>query len=129
MLDSKRSPCCTVKVWFKKGRNIVTAADKAVNQLRRETLPEQDDGWLSVETADDLSRLRRGRVWIVDLLDGTKEFLAGIPEWCVSIGLVEDGKTVAGGVLSPSTGEMIVGSIQTGVVTRGLSHSFRIVPT
>jgi myo-inositol-1(or 4)-monophosphatase len=52
----------------------------------------------------------------VDPLDGTKEFLQGIPEWCVSIGLVEDGVAVAGGVANPSTGEVYLGSVETGLV-------------
>ena len=52
----------------------------------------------------------------MDPLDGTKEFLQGIPEWCVSIGLVEDGVAVAGGVANPSTGEVYFGSVETGLV-------------
>ena len=47
---------------------------------------------------------------MVDPLDGTREFVTGIPEWCVSIGLVVDGEPVAGGICNPATGETIVGA-------------------
>ncbi|MEA3501948.1 MAG: inositol monophosphatase family protein [Actinomycetota bacterium] len=70
-----------------------------------------DEGWLSEETTDDLGRLERSRVWIVDPIDGTREFIEGIPEWCVSIGLTVDGHPVTGGILNPATGERIVGDL------------------
>ena len=63
----------------------MTAADRAVEQLLREMLLEEGEGWLSEESADDLTRMNAQRLSIVDPLDGTKEFVAGIPEWCVSI--------------------------------------------
>lgn len=93
----------------------VTAADHAVDEALREALPTRGEAWLSEETADRLSRVSYHRVWVVDPLDGTREFVEGIPEWCISIGLVEGGIAVAGGVLNPATGERIVGSIETGV--------------
>jgi myo-inositol-1(or 4)-monophosphatase len=74
---------------------------------------------LSEETADDPQRLSCSRVWVVDPLDGTREFVAGIPEWCVSVGLVEDGRAVAGGILIPSRAQAIIGSRETGVLSNG----------
>jgi myo-inositol-1(or 4)-monophosphatase len=53
-----------------------------------------DDGWLSEETADSSARLGRRRVWVVDPLDGTKEFVQRIPEFCVCVALVEDGRPI-----------------------------------
>lgn len=103
----------------KDGDDPVTEADTTVDTLLRETLPAPGDGWLSEETVDDRSRLGRDRVWIVDPIDGTKEFVAGIPEWCVSIALVEDGRPVAGGVSAPSAGQRIVGAIGHGVTVNG----------
>src|SRR2546426_527124 len=97
----------------------VTAADRAVNQLLFQSLPRRDEGWLSEETADDLGRLHKRRVWVVDPLDGTREFIAGIPEWCVSIGLVDDGWAVAGGIYNVATGGMLLGSTATGVRING----------
>lgn len=55
------------------------------------------------------------RLWIVDPIDGTREFVAGVPEWCVSVALVRDREAVAGGILNPSTGEMFLGSLDTGL--------------
>ena len=86
---------------FKQGDDPVTEADTAVDTLLREFLPRNGDGWLSEETRDDHVRLERRRVWVVDPLDGTREFVSGIPEWCVSIGLVVDGEPVAGGICNP----------------------------
>ncbi len=99
--------------------NPLTEADLAVNRVLRDRLPRPGEGWLSEETADDRDRLARSRVWIVDPIDGTKEFVAGIPEWCVSVGLVEDGRAVAGGILNPATGETVLGSLETGVTLDG----------
>jgi myo-inositol-1(or 4)-monophosphatase len=108
-------------VWVgrKAGGDLLTAADQAVNETLRGLLPRADEGWLSEETADDLVRLERRRVWVVDPLDGTQEFVAGIPEWCVSIGLVEDGQPVAGGVLNPATSELFLGAAGLGVSLNG----------
>ena len=97
----------------------LTAADLALNDALRAELPERGEGWLSEETADDSGRLRLRRVWVVDPLDGTREFVDGIAEWCIAIGLVEDGVPVAGGVLNPATGERVVGAVETGVELSG----------
>lgn len=99
--------------------DLVTDADYAVNEVLHKVLPKDGEGWLSEETADDPARLDRRRVWVVDPLDGTQEFVEGIPEWCVSIGLVEDGRPVAGGICNPATGETFVGSVETGVTLNG----------
>ena len=99
----------------------VTAADHAADVVLREILPRDGEAWLSEESADDLSRLGSGRVWVVDPIDGTREFIEGIPEWCVSIGLVEDGRPVAGGIFNPQTDELVIGSPETGVTFNGTS--------
>jgi len=104
---------------MKSGDDPLTAADLAVDHVLREALPRDDEGWLSEETADDEARLQRSRVWVVDPVDGTREFVMGIPEWCVSIGLVVDGVPVAGGILAPPTGDRIVGSVDAGVRLNG----------
>ncbi len=97
----------------------VTAADLAIDRVLREILPEPGEGWLSEETVDSPDRLDRERVWVVDPLDGTREFVDGIPEWCISIGLVENGRPVAGGIYSPPTDLLVVGSVETGVTRNG----------
>ena len=59
------------------------------------------------------------RVWVVDPLDGTREFVQGIPEFCVSIAMVENGIPIAGGICNPATDELILGSRETGVTYNG----------
>jgi myo-inositol-1(or 4)-monophosphatase len=97
------------------GRGPVTEADRAVDRVLSRMLPRDGEGWLSEESADDARRLSARRVWAVDPLDGTKEFVEGLPEWCVSVGLVEDGRPVAGGIANPATGEVFLGAAGCGV--------------
>jgi myo-inositol-1(or 4)-monophosphatase len=101
------------------GRGPVTEADRAVNRVLRDALLRKGEGWLSEESVDDFDRLKRSRVWIVDPLDGTLEFIAGVPEWCVSIGWIEDGRSVAGGIYNPVTRELFLGSLETCVTYNG----------
>jgi myo-inositol-1(or 4)-monophosphatase len=101
------------------GRGPVTEADRQVDEALARILPRDGEGWLSEESKDDPSRLSHPRVWAVDPLDGTKEFVEGVPEWCVSIGLVQDGRAVAGGVANPATGEYVLGAVGHGVTYNG----------
>lgn len=103
----------------KAGGSPVTEADRRVNEVLLSLLPRDGEGWLSEETADTAERLERWRVWVVDPLDGTKEFVEGLPEWSVSIGLVEHGRAVAGGILSPSTNQLFLGARGSGVTLNG----------
>lgn len=90
----------------------VTEADVQVDALLRRELTQlvPEAGWLSEESEADPSRLDREWVWVVDPLDGTKEFTRGIPEFAVSAALVRSGKAVLGGILNPATGEGGVGA-------------------
>jgi myo-inositol-1(or 4)-monophosphatase len=108
-----------VEAEYKVGHDPVTAADRAVDAVLRQALLREGEGWLSEESADDLSRLDKARVWVVDPLDGTREFVLGLPEFCVSIGFVENGRPVAGGIYNPATQETILGAIDTGVLYNG----------
>ena len=91
--------------------NPVTTADLNANRAIREILAGRfpDDAWLSEEDADDPKRLDRSRVWIVDPLDGTREFIRGIPEFCVSIGLAVNGSPVLGVIYHPLRRELFDG--------------------
>jgi myo-inositol-1(or 4)-monophosphatase len=108
-----------LRIDYKIGDDPVTEADRSINDTLREILPRDDEGWLSEETADDLIRLEKSSLWVVDPIDGTREFVSGIPEWAISIAYVADGKAVAGGVSNPATGEVIIGSITSGVTYNG----------
>ncbi len=116
---AKQYDAATIEVKKKEGGSPVTEADQKIDDVLRNVLPQPGDGWLSEETADDKTRLACSRVWIVDPIDGTKEFVTGIPEWSISIGLIEDGQPVAGGIANPATGEIILGSTETGVTYNG----------
>jgi myo-inositol-1(or 4)-monophosphatase len=108
-----------IEAEYKVGHDPVTEADRAVDDILRKTLIRGDEGWLSEETVDDFTRLDKKRVWVVDPLDGTREFVQGIPEFCVSIAMVADGIPVAGGICNPATDELILGSRETGVTCNG----------
>src|SRR5271166_5076988 len=108
-----------IETEYKIGHDPVTEADRAVDAVLRQTLLRDGEGWLSEESVDDVSRLSKSRVWVVDPLDGTREFVQGIPEFCASIGFVEDGRPVAGGICNPATNETIIGAIDCGVMYNG----------
>lgn len=93
--------------------SLLTQADTEANHFLRRKLSRlvPTAGWLSEESADDSRRQDQQWVWIVDPLDGTKEFVRAIPEFAISVGLVRHDHVVAGGVINPITGEGGVGAI------------------
>ncbi len=101
------------------GRDVVTQVDRAVSDVLRTALLKDGEGWLSEEDVDDLGRLSKQIVWVVDPLDGTREFVDGIPEWSISVGLVIDRIAVAGGVCNPVTNELFLGGLNSGVTYNG----------
>jgi myo-inositol-1(or 4)-monophosphatase len=96
-----------LKNWTKGASSPVSEADIAVNDLLEARLrgatPEY--GWLSEESADDEARLGKRLVWIVDPIDGTRGYLAGREDWCVSVALVEGASPVLAAVFAPVTDE------------------------
>ena len=105
-----------------KGRNNpLTKADLEADQLLHKRLMEgrPDYGWLSEETVDDAARLARSRVWIVDPIDGTKEFIMGLPQFAVSIGLVEHGVPIAACIYNPAKDELFSACLQGGMRYNG----------
>ncbi len=79
-------------------------SDRKIKEILLKAFPE--DGWLSEETLDSDDRLTKEWVWIVDPMDGTREFVQHIPEFAVSIGLVQNGEPVLGVILNPVTEEL-----------------------
>ncbi len=108
-----------IEAEYKAGHDPITEADRALDVVLREGLLRDGEGWLSEENVDDATLLEKRRVWVVDPLDGTREFVVGIPEFCASIALVEDGRPIAGGIYNPATNETFLGSIETGVTYNG----------
>ena len=88
--------------------NPVTTADHASDARLKEILTQAypEYGWLSEETVDSKERLEKDRVWVVDPLDGTKEFIEGVPHFVVSIALVEVGIPILGVLYNPVTKEL-----------------------
>ena len=93
--------------WEKAPGELVCEIDLAVDSMLRERLsglvPEA--GWLSEETADDLKRLACRKLWVVDPIDGTRDYLRGREGWAVSVALVEDGRPLLGVLDAPARGE------------------------
>ena len=110
-----------LKKWTKDASSPVSEADIAVNDLIQARLQPATPGygWLSEESADDERRLRMRRVWIVDPIDGTRSYLAGHEDWCVSVALVEDGLPVLGAVFAPASDEFFLAARGAGTRWNG----------
>lgn len=98
----------TYKSWQKSKGNPVTEADIAIDTFLKKTLlaARPDYGWLSEETADNPERLTRGRVFVVDPIDGTYAFLKQRPHFTIVGAVVENGRPVSGAIYNPITEEM-----------------------
>ncbi|WEX78161.1 3'(2'),5'-bisphosphate nucleotidase CysQ [Sinorhizobium numidicum] len=94
--------------WKNEGRSPVSEADLAANDVLKARLlaARPGYGWLSEETDDDETRLSRDTVFVVDPIDGTRAFIAGKEQWCVSVAVVQHGRPVAGVLFAPALGEV-----------------------
>jgi len=86
------------------GAEIGSEGDRRANELILAALRKwrPQDGILSEESPDGPDRLARSRVWIVDPLDGTREYVAGRDDWAVHVALAVDGEPQAGAVAVPT---------------------------
>ena len=96
------------KQWEKVPGHPVCEVDLAVDAFLQDRLGalDPDAGWLSEETLDDSDRIERRRLWVVDPIDGTRDYLRNRPGWCVSVALVEDRVPVLGVLSAPQRGEL-----------------------
>lgn len=96
-----------VRQWEKKPGEPVCEADLALDAMLRDSLSAIDPsaGWLSEETADTVHRLDLARVWVVDPIDGTRDYLRGRTGWAVSVALVEHGAVRLGILAAPARNE------------------------
>ncbi|WP_104664869.1 3'(2'),5'-bisphosphate nucleotidase CysQ [Ensifer adhaerens] len=94
--------------WKNEGRSPVSEADLAANDVLKTRLlaARPGYGWLSEETDDDLSRISRETVFVVDPIDGTRAFIAGKELWCISVAVVHRGQPVAGVLYAPALDEL-----------------------
>jgi 3'(2'), 5'-bisphosphate nucleotidase len=104
------------EVRYKNDREPVTEADRSANQhiVTRVKAAYPNDGMLSEESKDDLSRLEKDRVWIIDPLDGTREFIARNGEFSIMIGLAIGGRAILGVVMQPESGLLYAGIVGRG---------------
>lgn len=106
--------------WAKGASSVVCEADLAVDALLKERLAD-GYGWLSEETEDDPARIEAARTWIVDPIDGTRSYLAGRDDWCVSAALAVGGRPVIAALYAPVTEELFVATAGEGATRNGVS--------
>lgn len=118
------------EVWFKEGQSPVSEADFAVDTYLKQVLLEArpDYGWISEETTDDRTLQHRRRAFVVDPIDGTRAFIGGQSQWCVSVAVVEDGKPIAGVLQCPVLSEVIEAGKGFGASQNGLPIQTRLPP-
>lgn len=109
--------------WSKADESLVCEVDIETDRRLKAMLGAIDPeaGWLSEETADDPARLARSRIWCVDPIDGTRDFLRGREGWAVSIALVDAGLPVFGVLYAPARDELWVGEQGRGATLNGLN--------
>jgi myo-inositol-1(or 4)-monophosphatase len=111
-----------LKNWTKgPSSSPVSEADIAVDNLLRDRLTADDGAiaWLSEESADDPARLAAHLVWVVDPIDGTRAYIAGLPDWAVSAALVEDGRPIAACLYAPVAEQFFMARVRGGATCNG----------
>jgi myo-inositol-1(or 4)-monophosphatase len=112
------------KRWTKGAdRSPVSEADIAVNNFLRARLTAlaPDAGWLSEETEDEPHLRAQPTAWIVDPIDGTRAFIAGFPDWTISVALVDRGRPQLAALYAPVTEEMFLAVAGQGATLNGAS--------
>ncbi|WP_418346550.1 3'(2'),5'-bisphosphate nucleotidase CysQ [Sphingorhabdus lutea] len=96
------------KIWEKSKGHPVCDVDIAVDEALKKSLGAllPDAGWLSEETADNLGRVTQKTLWIVDPIDGTRDYIRGRRGWCVSAALIHDGTVMMGILYAPAMGDI-----------------------
>ncbi len=112
-----RSP---LKSWIKGHSSPVCEADIAVNDFLHERLAgEAGIGWLSEETEDDPGRMDARQLWVVDPIDGTRAYIAGLPDWSISAALVENGRPILAAIFAPVADGMFLALAGEGATLNG----------
>jgi myo-inositol-1(or 4)-monophosphatase len=113
---------CAVRSWTKGGSSPVCEADIAVNDFLQARLLQVAPGcgWLSEESEHDPARLRAEMVWVVDPIDGTRAYMAGKPEWAISVALVEHGRPIMGALFAPAANQLFLAAAGRGASLNGV---------
>ena len=111
-----------IRNWTKFESSPVSDADIAVDRLLYERLARDNTSiaWLSEESVDDPSRLAARYLWIVDPIDGTRAYLAGLPDWSVSVALVDSGRPVAACLYAPASEQFFMAIAGRGATCNGV---------
>ena len=109
------------RIWAKSNDSPVSDIDLAVDSLLKERLNRilPDAAWLSEETADDAARLDARLLWLVDPIDGTRDYVRGRDGWCVSVALVADGQPAFAVMSAPAQQKLWVAAAGEGVTCNG----------
>jgi myo-inositol-1(or 4)-monophosphatase len=112
----------------KSKNNPVTTADLEANRIIREKIDSvfPGDGWLSEEDLDSSRRLKCSRVWVVDPIDGTREFIEGIPQFAISIAFVLDGVPKVSVVFNPAEKQFYKAAVGRGAFLN--DRAIRVTP-
>lgn len=110
-----------LQVWDKNPGDPVSETDLAVDNFLRDRLGAlvPDAGWLSEETADAAERLACSRIWLVDPIDGTRDFVRGRAGWAISVALVDEGRVVMGVLAAPARNEYWIAARGRGAFLNG----------
>lgn len=93
-------------VEVKPDNTLVTEADRALEAMLHERLGELAPAWSFLGEETGLTGDKNQPCWVIDPIDGTTNFVRGLPLWCVSIGAVQNGKAIFGAVAVPPQGEL-----------------------
>lgn len=109
--------------WEKEPGSPVCEVDLDVDRFlhARLTALAPDAGWLSEETADNADRLSAERVWLVDPIDGTRDYIRGRPGWAVSVALAERGRVVLAALDAPARRELWCAALGRGATRNGVA--------
>jgi myo-inositol-1(or 4)-monophosphatase len=108
-------------IWEKTKGHPVSEVDLAVDALLKERLGglAPNIGWLSEETVDHPDRLSTSRQWLVDPIDGTRDYIRGRSGWCVSVALAEGSGIVFAAMYAPVTRQLWVATKGRGATCNG----------
>ena len=112
-----------LETWEKLPGNPVSQADLEVDHFLKAELGAllPAAGWLSEETIDAPERLDGGLIWLVDPIDGTRDFIRGRSGWAVSVALVSAGRPLFGMLDAPARGEFWAGEAGRGSSRNGVA--------
>ena len=109
------------KVWEKTKGHPVCDADMAVDAFLKPRLSAilPQAGWLSEETVDDPARLSANLLWLVDPIDGTRDYIRGRTGWCISVALVANGKPIFAVMDAPTKKQLWTAKVGSGALCNG----------